>query len=215
MIRGIIYSFVALIIISVVALLWYTQTPTEEEIAANIPVRLDSLPALSADAKKAQREVNTVKKSLAKLRPTSAYIVIDTHASKIYYRTRDSVIIKANCSTGSGSELIDSVTGKKWVFDTPLGVFKVTSKITQPWWRKPDWAFIEEGEKIPKSERDRLDPAMMGDYAIGFGDGYFIHGTIYERLLGVNVTHGCVRVEAGALDKIFKKVQMGTQIYIF
>ena len=149
------------------------------------------------------------------MRPTSAYIVIDTQASKIYYRTRDSVIIKADCSAGSGSELIDSVTGRKWVFETPLGVFKVTSKITQPWWRKPDWAFIEEGEKIPKSERERLDPAMMGDYAIGFGDGYFIHGTIYERLLGVNVTHGCVRVEAGALDKIFKKVQMGTQIYIF
>jgi L,D-transpeptidase YbiS len=206
---------VGLIIISVVALFWYTQTPDEDEITANIPVRLDSLATLPSDSKKAQREVKTAKKSLDKLRPTSAYIVIDTHASKIYYRTRDSVIIKAECSAGSGSELIDSVTGRKWVFETPLGVFKVTSKITQPWWRKPDWAFIEEGEKIPKSERDRLDPAMMGDYAIGFGDGYFIHGTIYERLLGVNVTHGCVRVEAGALDKIFKKVQMGTQIYIF
>jgi L,D-transpeptidase YbiS len=215
MIRGIVYSVIGLLVISVVALFWYTQTPDEDEIAANIPVRLDSLPTLPSDFKKAQREVKAAKRSLDKLRPTSAYIVIDTHASKIYYRTRDSVIIKADCSAGSGSELIDSVTGRKWVFETPLGVFKVTSKITQPWWRKPDWAFIEEGEKIPKSERDRLDPAMMGDYAIGFGDGYFIHGTIYERLLGVNVTHGCVRVEAGALDKIFKKVQMGTQIYIF
>jgi L,D-transpeptidase YbiS len=215
MIRGIIYSFVGLIIIGVAVLFWYTQPPNEDEIAANIPARLDSLATLPSDSKKALRDVKAVKKSLDKLRPTSPYIVIDTHASKIYYRTRDSIIIKADCSAGSGSELIDSVTGRKWIFETPLGVFKVNSKITQPWWRKPDWAFIEEGEKIPKSERDRLDPAMMGDYAIGFGDGYFIHGTIYERLLGVNVTHGCVRVEAGALDKIFKKVQMGTQIYIF
>jgi len=215
MIRGIVYSLLGLIIISVAALFWYTQPPDEDEMAANIPARLDSLAALPSDSRKANREVKAVKRSLDKLRPTSPYIVIDTHASKIYYRTRDSVIIKADCSAGSGSELTDSVTGRKWVFETPLGVFKVTSKSAQPWWRKPDWAFIEEGEKIPKSERDRLDPAMMGDYAIGFGNGYFIHGTIYERLLGVNVTHGCVRVEAGALDKIFKKIQVGTQIYIF
>lgn len=216
MIRIIIYSLVALVVIAVAALFWYTQPPTEEDIVAAIPVRLDSLPVLPADAKKAQKELKAAKQALEKFLPKSPYLVIDTHASKIYYRTRDSVIIKAECSAGSGSELIDSVTGRKWVFETPLGVFKVTSKIKQPWWRKPDWAFIEEGEKIPKNEKERLDPAMMGDYAIGFGDdGYFIHGTIYQRLLGVNVTHGCVRVEAVALEKIFNKIQMGTQIYIF
>lgn len=215
MIRGIVYSFVGLIIIGVAVLFWYTQPPNEEDIVASSPVRLDSLPVLPTDARKAQRELKAAKQALEKIRPKSPYLVIDTHASKVYYRTRDSVIIKAECSTGSGSELIDSVTGRKWIFDTPLGVFKVTSMRKQPWWRKPDWAFIEEGEKIPKSESDRLDPAMMGDYAIGFGDGYYIHGTIYERLLGVNVTHGCVRVEAVALEKIFNKIQMGTQIYIF
>lgn len=215
MIRIIIYSVVALIVIGVVALLWYTSPPTEEDFTANLPLRLDSLAGLPADAKAAQKELKNAKKSLDKLRPAVAYVVIDTHASKIYLRTRDSIFIKADCSTGTGGELIDSVTHRKWTFDTPRGVFKVNSKIKQPWWRKPDWAFIEDGEKIPKDERERLDPAMMGDYAIGFGNGYFIHGTIYERLLGVNVTHGCVRVGAGDLEKIFNKVQGGTPIYIF
>ncbi len=216
MIRIVIYSVVAIIVIGVVGLLWYTNPPSEKEVTDAIPAKLDSLPALSSDAKKAQKELKAAKLALDKLTPKIPYIVINTHASKIYYRTRDSIIIKAECSTGNGGELIDSVTHRKWVFDTPLGIFKVTNKIKQPWWRKPDWAFIEEGEKIPKSEKERLDPSMMGDYAIGFGtEGYFIHGTIYERLLGVNVTHGCVRVEAKALEQIFNKVQMGTMVYIF
>ncbi len=216
MIRIVVYSVVAIIVIGVVGLLWYTSPPSEGEVTDAIPAKLDSLPSLPADAKKAQKELKAAKLALDKLSPRVPYIVINTHASKIYYRTRDSIIIKAECSTGNGGELIDSVTHRKWVFDTPLGVFKVTNKIKQPWWRKPDWAFIEEGEKIPKSEKDRLDPSMMGDYAIGFGtEGYFIHGTIYERLLGVNVTHGCVRVEAKALEQIFNKVQMGAMVYIF
>jgi L,D-transpeptidase YbiS len=214
--RVIIYSVVGLIIVAVGALMWYTAPPSEEEFAGVTTVKLDSLPALPSDTKKAQKELKAAKTSLSKLVPKTPYIVINTHASKIYYRTKDSIIIKADCSTGNGGELIDSVTHRKWIFDTPLGVFKVTNKIKQPWWRKPDWAFIEEGEKIPKDERERLDPSMMGDYAIGFGtEGYFIHGTIYERLLGVNVTHGCVRVEARALEQIFNKVQMGTMVYIF
>jgi hypothetical protein len=215
MIRIIIYSVIALIVIGVATLFWFTRLPSEKDFAASLPARLDSLASLPNDPKAAQKELRNVKKSLDKLRPSAAYVVIDTHASKIYLRTRDSIILKADCSTGTGGELIDSVTHRKWVFDTPRGVFKVNSKIKQPWWRKPDWAFIEDGEKIPKDERERLDPAMMGDYAIGFGDGYFIHGTIYERLLGVNVTHGCVRVGAGDLDKLFAKIQNGTPIYIF
>src|SRR5690606_13898034 len=97
-------------------------------------------------------------------------------------------------STGSGDTLTDSTSSRKRVFHTPKGVFKIKNKLKEPWWRKPDWAFLEEGEKVPKNEAERYDPNVMGDYAMGFGDGYFIHGTIYERLLGVNVTHGCVRL---------------------
>jgi lipoprotein-anchoring transpeptidase ErfK/SrfK len=133
----------------------------------------------------------------------------------IQYRTADSILLDATCSTGSGGEYVDSTTGRKWIFDTPRGVFKIGNKIPHPWWRKPDWAFLEEGEKIPKNEKERYDPNMMGDYAIGFGDGYFIHGTIYERLLGINVTHGCVRLGSDDLEKLYKQVQYGTMLYIF
>ncbi|HEX7344288.1 MAG TPA: L,D-transpeptidase, partial [bacterium] len=76
-------------------------------------------------------------------------------------------------------------------------------------------AFIEEGEEIPKDPRERYDPEMLGEYAMGFGDGYFIHGTIYKRLLGINVTHGCVRLGDADLKHVFDKVKIGTPVYIF
>ena len=170
---------------------------------------------LPTDEKKAKKELQDIKKTLSKLKPGKPYIVIDTHANMVYLRNEDSILLAATASTGSGGEFIDSTTGRKWIFDTPRGIFKVSSKIPHPWWRKPDWAFLEEGEEIPKDQGERLDPNMMGDYALGFGDGYFIHGTIYERLLGINVTHGCVRIGSEDLEKLYNRSPIGTQIYIF
>ncbi len=154
--------------------------------------------------KKAQRQANF----------KGPYIVIDTHTNRIYWRTQDAILYEALCSTGTGSELVDTVGGRVWRFHTPRGIFAVESRATEPWWRKPDWAFIEEGEPIPDDPSDRLDPEVMGDYAIGFGDGFFIHGTLYERLIGVAATHGCVRLTATDLDYFYKKITMGTPVVI-
>jgi L,D-transpeptidase YbiS len=91
----------------------------------------------------------------------------------------------------------------------------VHTLLKNPWWRKPDWAFIEEGEPLPKDESERLDPEMLGEYAIGFGDGFYIHGTIYERLLGVSVTHGCVRLNTEDLRKLYRRTRIGTYIFVY
>jgi len=173
------------------------------------------LTRLPEDYKLAQKEMEKAQTMLAKIKPTKPYIVIDTHANQLYLRTEDSVIFKGTCSTGSGGELIDSLTGRKWSFATPQGVFKVTSKLADPWWRKPDWAFLEDNEPIPADPNERLDAEMLGAFAMGFGDNYYIHGTIYERLLGVNVTHGCVRLGSDDLKKLYDMVPIGTPVYIF
>jgi hypothetical protein len=147
--------------------------------------------------------------------PKQPYIVIDRYCNKLYLRTADSVLLDAECSTGSGGELVDKATGQRWKFETPSGVFTVHTLLKNPWWRKPDWAFIEEGEPVPKDESERLDPEMLGEYAIGFGDGYYIHGTIYERLLGVSVTHGCVRLNTEDLRKLYRRTRIGTYIFVY
>ena len=203
------------VVLILAALVFLKVTATDDSADEGTMFIDTSLAQLPADQKLAKKELDRARKELGKLKPKGKYIVIDTHANKIAVRTEDSLLMEATCSTGSGSELIDSVTGRKWIFNTPLGVFKVKNKLTEPWWRKPDWAFIEENEAIPKNERDRLDPNVMGEFALGFGDGFFIHGTIYERLLGINVTHGCVRVGTDDLKKIYDQSPIGTPIYIF
>ncbi len=144
-----------------------------------------------------------------------SYIVIDRYINKLYLRTESKVILEALCSTGTGAELEDTLSGRRWIFETPRGVFKIDTKLENPWWRKPDWAFIEEGEAIPIDDQERLDPEMLGEFALGFGDGLFIHGTLYERLLGVNVTHGCVRLGAEDLKVLYKNAKIGTRVYVY
>jgi len=168
------------------------------------------------DVAKAERNVQQLERRMSGLLPKGLTIVIDTAENRLYLKNGEKVVRTAVVSCGSGV-VLEEPGGKKrsWVFDTPRGEFAVKSKITNPYWVKPDWAFIEEGEKIPRALEDRIESGTLGDYALGFGQGYFIHGTLYTRLLGRNVTHGCVRVGDEDLKEIFKAVSIGTKIYIY
>ncbi len=180
-----------------------TWPPAGEEIAGK-------------DVPKVERNVQQLEKRMGGLLPRGLYIVIDTAENRLFLKNGDKVLREAVVSCGSGV-VLEEPGGKKrsWVFDTPRGEFTVKSKITNPYWVKPDWAFIEEGEAIPRGMEDRIEAGTLGDYALGFGQGYFIHGTLYSRLLGRNVTHGCVRVGDEDLKYVFKAVSIGTKIYIY
>ena len=168
-----------------------------------------------ADNRVLSREIVQMRRSLNRLVPDRPFIVINTHDNTVSLCTKDSALLTARCSTGSGNVLQDSVSGRSWKFATPHGVFRVANKLEQPWWRKPDWAYIEENEPLPGNDQERLDPTTLGEYAIGFGDGYYIHGTLYERLLGISVTHGCVRLGSEDLKRLFDRVRIGDRIYVF
>jgi hypothetical protein len=152
---------------------------------------------------------------LKSLAPWGLYLVIDTAANRLYLVRDQKVTREVVVSCGSGDVLEETGGSRKWIFDTPRGEFRVTSKLVKPTWIKPDWAFIEEGERPPTNFNDRVDNDSLGDYALGFGDGYFIHGTLYTRLLGRNVTHGCVRVGDKDLKELFQIVPMATKVYIY
>ena len=156
-----------------------------------------------------------LRKKLADLAPKGQYVVIDTANNYIYLREGDRTLRKMLASCGSGNVLVDPVGGRTWTFDTPRGQFQVRSKVKNPIWIKPDWAFIEEGEPIPTKTADRADANVMGDYALGIGQGYFIHGTLYKRLLGRNVSHGCVRLGDEDLEFLFNIAKLGTKVIIF
>jgi L,D-transpeptidase YbiS len=156
-----------------------------------------------------------LKKRLRNLSPKGIYIVIDTAKNVLYLKQNGGVMREAVVSCGSGNILDDPRGKSKWVFDTPRGEFMVRAKKVKPAWTKPDWAFVEEGEDIPEDIGDRIENGVLGDYALGFGNGYFIHGTLYTRLLGRNVTHGCIRAGDEDLKAIYMAAPVGTKIFIF
>jgi len=147
--------------------------------------------------------------------PQGDYLVIDTAGNQVSLRHGDEIKADMVASCGSGNVLEDPKSGRRWVFDTPRGQFRIRNKLTNPVWMKPDWAFIEEGEAIPRRVADRAEPGMMGDYALGIGNGYFIHGTLYTRLLGRNVSHGCVRLGDKDLEHLYNTLPIGAQVIIF
>jgi len=157
-----------------------------------------------------------IRARVSQTEPRGRYIVVDQTNNKLYLRDADTVLLEAVCSAGSGFVLRESGDGgREWIFDTPRGRFEVLSRIKNPIWRKPDWAFIEEGEPIPTRVADRLEPGTLGEYALYFGNGFMIHGTLYERLLGRSVTHGCIRLGRDDLRMLWASAPIGTPIYIF
>jgi len=191
----------------------YSDTPVRAALPA-----ID-VPSDAASTRKLQAKLQAQNKLLArainKLAPSGTYLVIDQTQNRIYTMNDDKVVRTAVCSAGSGMVLKSYGGSKKWVFDTPRGIFKVRNRITNPIWKKPDWAFVEEGKTIPKNPADRFESGTLGKYALYLEDGYMIHGTLYTRLLGRSVTHGCIRLGPEDLQAVWDAAPIGTPVYIF
>lgn len=176
---------------------------------------VEPAPPVVEDAASLRAENARIERKIAKLRPKGLYLVIDTARNRLTVHDDGRLVREVVVSCGSGGVLEDPKGGRSWVFDTPRGERQVKSKSKNPTWIKPDWAFIEEGEAIPKKYDDRAEEGVLGDYALGIGNGYFLHGTLYTRLLGRNVTHGCVRIGDADLEYLYKSVPLGTKVYLF
>lgn len=183
-----------------------TETVDDSQTVLSSPARVQPLLARHA----------ALKQKLNQLSPTGHYIVVDTAHNRLYVKRGKETVLTAVASTGSGT-ILDKPDqpGSQWVFDTPRGGFAIQSRLTNPVWVKPDWAFLEEGMSIPSNRAERVEPGILGDYALGFGKGYFIHGTLYPRLLGKNVTHGCIRLSDDDLKTVYKLAKVGTPLMIF
>jgi L,D-transpeptidase YbiS len=162
-----------------------------------------------------EKTVTGLQKQLDKLTPKTNYLVINTTDNRFFLYTGKQMIREGICSTGSYTLLV-SGDKKKWEFKTPKGIFKIREKKTAPVWKKPDWAFVEEGLPIPSPNHpSRFEYGSLGDYALSLGDGYMIHGTLYQRFLGMPVTHGCIRLGDADLEVVYHAMPSGARVYIY
>ncbi len=199
-----------------IGLLFLTLPQSSGVATFNATGRQETLPSdeFTLQALRARRLALT--RQLAQYSPTGPYIVVDTARNRLFVKRKDEILLAATASTGSGT-ILDKPgqSDAQWVFDTPRGEFAVQSKLINPVWVKPDWAFLEEGLDVPSNPAERVEAGVLGEYALGFGKGYFIHGTLYTRLLGKNVTHGCIRLSDDDLKAVYRLAKIGTPIMIF
>ena len=89
---------------------------------------------------------------------------------------------------------------------TPVGKFKIASKLIDPVW------FKAGGKPIPAES-----PANeLGSRWMGFAEDphYGIHGTTKPNLIGQQATAGCVRLVNPDIEELFDLLPAGTQITI-
>lgn len=163
-----------------------------------------------------QKEVDKLQSKLDKFTPTGGYFVVNTTENHFYLYKGKQLIRQGVCSTGKNEKLVVEGKKKTYTFYTPFGVRTIQSKMKNPVWAKPDWAFIEDGMPIPPpGDPSRFESGTLGAYKLVLGDGYMIHGTIYKRFIGQSVTHGCIRMLDDDLEAVYKTLEIGSKVYIY
>lgn len=103
---------------------------------------------------------------------------------------------------------------------TPLGKTRVTRKVKDPAWHPPESIRREHaanGDPLPAV----VPPGPhnpLGAYRLDLGipGGYLIHGTDIDKIygIGMQITHGCVRMYPEDLEELYRAVPIGTPVYI-
>lgn len=142
------------------------------------------------------------------------YIVVNTARNQLFSISNSQVVLEATCWTRRAQEMANALDSRQSVADLARGEFRITSKIRNPALRRPDWAFIDGGQRLPSGMNHRSEESVLSDYSLGFGNKYFIYGSFYAALMGKNLT-GCIRLRDHDLEKLFVRTRVGTPILIF
>jgi len=102
-------------------------------------------------------------------------------------------------------------------WNTPIGNFHITRKVKDPTWTPPASIRAEHAEKgdiLPAVVPAGPDNPL-GQYALRLSaDGYLIHGTNKPWGLGMQVSHGCIRMYPEGIEDLFPKVSEKTPVTI-
>jgi L,D-transpeptidase YbiS len=199
---------VLLVPIIIRGLIWFFISSTNNEF------KITKVELKSAQ-EEITKEITWLDNKLESKKPKSYYLIINSSSNEFALFKGNELIKKDKCSTGS-YVLLKNGNDQQWMFKTPKGEFRIQGKTTSPVWKKPDWAFVEEGLPVPSANHhSRFEYGVLGDYALNLGHGYLIHGTLYQRFLGLPVTHGCIRLNDANLELVYKSLQLGSKVYIY
>lgn len=106
-----------------------------------------------------------------------------------------------------------SVKNEKYVWQTPVGKFKITAKQKDPTWFVPP-SIKSEMEESGKEVISSIAPGPenpLGKFAIKTSiPGILIHSTIKPWSIYTFASHGCIRVNPKDMEDFFKEVRINT-----
>ena len=132
-------------------------------------------------------------------------VVLNLAAKRLFYFPKSAPDTVFTYPVGIGRE--------GW--ETPLGVTRIVAKRAHPVWTVPLSVRREharKGDPLP-----RVVPAgpdnPLGEYAMRLGiAGYLIHGTNKPYGVGMEVSHGCIRLYPEDISRFFKQTPTGTRV---
>jgi lipoprotein-anchoring transpeptidase ErfK/SrfK len=93
---------------------------------------------------------------------------------------------------------------------TPIGNFEIVVMHRNPWWFPPASSWALGAAPIPPGPGNPLGTRWMGLSSPGVG----IHGTPDAASIGYSASHGCIRMHIPSAEWLFKRVTVGTPVYI-
>lgn len=100
---------------------------------------------------------------------------------------------------------------------TPLGRTRIVARAAQPSWYPPDSVrqeYAEDGRELPRVVPPGPDNPL-GEYALRLAiPGYLIHGTNRPAGVGMQVTHGCIRLFPEDIEWLFPRTSVGMPVQI-
>jgi len=159
-------------------------------------------------------EGTTIRLPLARLLPNVARtgIVVNLPDGRLYY-------FHADAENHPVVETYPISVGKMdW--KTPIGVTTIVKKEKSPTWYPPksvrETHLRDDGDVLPGA----VPPGPknpLGDYAMRLGipgGAYLIHGTNLPVGVGMQITHGCIRLYPEDIEYLFKQVPVGMSVRI-
>ncbi|HEY3998544.1 MAG TPA: L,D-transpeptidase family protein [Candidatus Xenobia bacterium] len=94
-------------------------------------------------------------------------------------------------------------------FETPRGTFYVIEKTKNPTWVPPAWAKVRD-PIYPPGPNNPLGDRWIGLSSHGLG----IHGTTSPEAIGMDISHGCIRMYPDLVRELFDQVSVGMTVRI-
>lgn len=167
-----------------------------------------------------QEENFRLQQTLQALKPVvdaqEVYLELDLEHDRLYVKMGTETLYDFPVVSGKGETQLQ-YTGEERDFSTPLGIREIRVKEENPIWYRPNWFWLEKGEPVPDEVEleDRAVPGALGKYRLYLGEGYSIHGTASGRIRPGHYSHGCVRMNAADLAKVWQMTREGTKVFIY